>query len=236
MAGPSRSRHQEFTNSPAVVDFAAMKEKLQITIPAAAMRGVCIVLAVMGIVVASGCVNHRATSADNPSPISTASYEQTFDASVDVLRDMGFVVDRKDYRYGVVTTRPDVSPTGVEVWHPDNTTDAQAWDSTLAYLRRRVTLQLEPVDASQLADTAQAYQLRAEVLVERRQEPMRYLTGSTRGGRIFGHLRGVPADYRRKGITGSYWEPVTRDTALEQRLIRAVQIRAEELQRQASAG
>ncbi len=235
MTRPSHIGHPipgvQFTFSPAVVDFAAMNGQIPTPrVSSTLFRSVACLIA-FSLIGLCGCTGQRATTADNPSPVTTASYDQTFEASIDVLRDMGFIVDRKDYRFGVVTTRPDVSPTVVEVWHPDNTTNAQALDSTFAHLRRRVTLQLEPVGQSNLIDTPSAYQLRAEVLLERRQEPLRYLTGSTRGQSIVGQLHSVPGEYRREGIGGSYWEPVTRDTALEQRLIRAVQIRAEELSR-----
>jgi hypothetical protein len=63
------------------------------------------------------------------------------------------------------------------------------------------------------------FNLYVEAVVEQLQLPTRYLTGSTRGPAIFGHLRSVPEEYDRRGITDGYWQTVERDPLLEQRLL-----------------
>jgi hypothetical protein len=62
--------------------------------------------------------------------------------------------------------------------------------------------------------------------------PSRQLTGSTRGERLQHALHQVPLELRERGITGSqveayrepgaYWEPIGRDTYLEQELLAAI--------------
>src|SRR5688572_16983036 len=54
--------------------------------------------------------------APNPVEVDAAEYDRVFEASVDVLRDAGFRVNRRDYRFGDVVTYPDTSPTVFEPW------------------------------------------------------------------------------------------------------------------------
>jgi hypothetical protein len=58
--------------------------------------------------VLGGCSS--SATLENPQPVSAEAYRATFDASIDVLRDHGFVVGRQDYRFGRVTSQPRPSP------------------------------------------------------------------------------------------------------------------------------
>ncbi|MEX1017779.1 MAG: hypothetical protein WDZ31_13640 [Phycisphaeraceae bacterium] len=164
----------------------------------------------------TGC-QRAVVDAPNPLPIASEEYDRMYDASIAVLRDHGFRVDQQDYRFGEVVTRPDDAPTAIEFWQADNTTAAQAWQSTLDHLRRTVTVFLEPAEAEGEGD----YALRVEVLMERRVQPTRRLTGSSRQN-VFSTLDAVPAEWQRRGITAHYWEPVGRDPYLEARLLRTI--------------
>ncbi|MFA9480245.1 hypothetical protein ACERK3_18385 [Phycisphaerales bacterium AB-hyl4] len=192
------------------------------------MRSVLIATALLLMVAAVGC-QRAFVDTPNPSPIASEAYDRTFDASIAVLRDHGFDVDRQDYRFGRVTTMPKDSPTAFEPWHGDNTTAAQAWQSTLDHQRRTVSLFFEPTDEPGDAEAnAEAdhvivmaegdYLLRVEVLLERRVQPTRRMTGRTRGN-VFRTLDDVPAEWARRGIDRSYWEPVGRDAYMEGRLL-----------------
>jgi len=66
-----------------------------------------------------------------------------------------------------------------------------------------------------------AYALRVEVQMQRRQVPVRRMTGSVQTG-VFSELAAVPAEWRRRGIDAAYWQPVGRDPYLEQRLVRRI--------------
>ena len=168
----------------------------------------------------------------NPVRIAPQEYRSVFDASVDVLRNFGFRVDRRDYRFGVITTQPLGSATVFEPWKSTNTTLRQSLQGTLNDEQRIVRIQFEPVrpESQDAGDDPlgrpRAYEVGVEVQVERHDLPVRYLTGSTDGFRIFGTLRSVPAELRRRGIRASSWRPVARDPHLEHRLLARILRRA----------
>ena len=169
----------------------------------------------------TGCARQVPT-VNNPLEVSPGEYDRLFRASIDELRDRGYVVDRHDYRYGTVSARPAGSPMFAELWRKDNTTGRQAWTSTVNYQRRLITITLEPVAPDPGRDQPDHYLLRAEVVVERVSVPTTYATGSTVGRRVIGNLNRVPTEWQERGITGHYWRPVGRDPYLGQRLIDAI--------------
>lgn len=193
-------------------------------------RALSLLLAAM----AAGCAGPPET-APNPFAFEPAAYPDLFDAAVDELRDRGLVVDRQDHRFGVITTRPATSPTALEPWHADNTTAALAGASTLHHLRRRYTITLAPADEGAGAEpwvvmqepaARRTYQLEAVVLIERRSLPTARQSGSTIGPRVISHLATVPVEWRERGITPAYWQPIGRDPLLEHQLVAAIVGRA----------
>ncbi|MEM6853751.1 MAG: hypothetical protein AAF593_05015 [Planctomycetota bacterium] len=174
----------------------------------------------------------------NTAPVSAAEYPTAFEVSGAVLRDEGFGVDRQDFRFGKITSRPKGSPTLVEAWQPDNTYPDQALRSTLGDLRRTITVTFTPTPGSDPGTDQttsvnsgntpvrgsggpSAYDVRVEVLVERLQVPERRMNGSTRGV-VFADLAEVPEELQARGIAGRYWQPVGRDLHLEQRLLQDI--------------
>jgi len=162
--------------------------------------------------------------------VDAARYDAVYHAAVDVLRDRGFVVDRQDYRFGTVASEPLGAGTLVEVWRPNHATMNTALNASLNDHRRTVILTLAPLDppAADPADAAaepgtpttatpRFYWLDVEVVIERRQDPRRRVGGAARGGAV-SYLSATPVELTRRGITGTYWLPVGRDTALEQEL------------------
>lgn len=188
--------------------------------------------------VLTGCQQPKA-DAPNPLTIDAREYDRMYDASVEVLRDHGFRVDRQDYRFGRLTTTPKGSATALEPWRGDNSNLQLAAMSTLSDIRRRTMIYIDPLagaDDQAAADgsaspqnvntaTADGYEMRIEVLIERKQQPTRRLTGS-HGKNVFSSLREVPAEYKQQGIESSYWQTVRRDTELEQQLLQAIVRRA----------
>lgn len=168
----------------------------------------------------TGC-NRPRPEAQNPLTIDSLEYDRVYDAAIAALRDAGFRVDRQDYRFGRLTTFPQGSPTALEVWDPDNTTAAQAWQSTLVDLQRIARVFIDPLPGEE----PPAYDLRVEVILEQRQTPIRRMTGSI-SRNVFSSLEAVPTDWRQRGIDANYWQPVGRDTALEDRLLHDILHRA----------
>jgi hypothetical protein len=186
------------------------------------MRYVTAILTLLWVsLVTTGCTRAIVES-DNPVPVTTDGYRQTFEASVDVLRENGFTIDRRDYRFGKITTLPLGSPNMFEVWNSQNTTHQQAVESTLASEQRRVNVSISATaDRSDQTDTPGVYMLEVEVILDRKQIPTRRLAGSARRN-VFSNLAAPPKDLIDRGVTGSYWEAVGRDPYLEARLIKQI--------------
>lgn len=91
---------------------------------------------------AVGC-SREVVDVENPYTLASAEYNAIFLATKDALRQHGFKLDRVDYRFGTITTKPLTSPTMLEPWHGGNTTAEQAAESTVNNQRRYVTVTLE---------------------------------------------------------------------------------------------
>ena len=174
------------------------------------LRG-CIATILLIATIGGGC--HSYTVRDHPASIPADQYDRAFNAAIETLRDKGFEIDREDYRFGRVVSRPLESPTIVEPWHTTNTTFSQMVENTLNTQRRIASVFLDQ------ATDADQYQLRVAVTIERRQHPTRRLTSSTAPRRIFNTLRDVPYDMRQRDNKRLYWHPIARDPDLEQRLL-----------------
>ncbi|MCC7145136.1 MAG: hypothetical protein IT443_01685 [Phycisphaeraceae bacterium] len=97
-----------------------------------------LVLAALG-----GCAS-KAVHPDNPLTIDAREYSRVYEASGLVLRDMGFSLDRQDFRFGRLSTFPLGSPTIGEPWRRQNSTLSQSVQSTLNTERRRVEIMIDP--------------------------------------------------------------------------------------------
>jgi len=172
----------------------------------------------------AGCATQTPT-VPNPLAIDSGEYTRIYNAAVQVLRGHGFRIDHHSHRYGKITTHYQPAPTIFEPWLTQITTSQQAWTSSLNEQRFMVVILLEPLGATPNDQptpplkASSSYQMRVHVMVERQQFPKRFLTGSTSGHSIFGSLSSTPAELRERGITDTYWQPLGRDTHLEQLLI-----------------
>jgi hypothetical protein len=186
-----------------------------------------------------GC-GRSVVSIDNPIAVAPDEYQRVLTASVNTLRDMRFVVNRVDERFGVVTTYPMTASSFFEPWHVDNTTPDQVVENTINHQRRIARVTLEPIDRQgQVLDLmmprspAQApasYQLRVEVMLERRQTPERQLNTAAVAGLQFAGAAGTPrALMTEYGEQEVHWRPVGRDELIEQRLVAEILQRAAEL-------
>ncbi len=134
-------------------------------------------------------------------------------SAIEVLRDRGFEIERNDYRFGVITTKPKEAPTAAEFWIDDPTTPAQHSADTLNAHQRTVRVRVEK-DKSR-------YTLTVEVLVERLQRPARYLTHSATG-QLSAEYAATPTHLSDRGLDGPYAQMLTRDPHLERRLTDAI--------------
>lgn len=147
-------------------------------------------------------------------------YPAVFEAAVETLRDHGYRIARRDYRFGTITTFPKEAPTAAEFWIDDATTSAQRKADTLNSQQRTVTVKVQ-----QLTEET-SYALTVEVLIERLQRPERYLTHSATP-RITRSYADVPLHLQDKGIDGPYAQRIDRDPLMERRLIEAIKAAVE---------
>ncbi len=182
-----------------------------------------VVLLILVVAWGGGCSAPVARVA-NPIDISADEYGPMFGAAVEVLRELGYIVEEQDYRFGAITARPMPTATAVEPWFATGSSDEHAWADTVNYQRRIISITFELVAPVKDDPFAQQndYLMRTEVMIERLAAPVAQLTGSTQGRRIIGRLRRVPAEWERRGIEGTYWWAVGRDEPLEQRLVNLI--------------
>jgi hypothetical protein len=166
-----------------------------------------------------GCARELAQT-PNPIEIAAGEYDRVFDASIQTLRDMRFTVERKDRRFGVVTTEPLPAASAIEPWHADNTTSQQVAQSTLHFQRRIVRIELAPAAADARPD---AYRMTVRVDVQRRYDAPKELNSAFIGAARFRDVRERNLAQRTEtGLEESRWSPVGRDEQLEQRLIASI--------------
>lgn len=187
----------------------------------------------LGLLLSGGCAS-RTVNIDNPIPIARTEYDRVFEASIRVLRDYQFVVERQDRRFGVITARPRAAASALEPWYIDNSTAYQTLDNTLNYDRRIVQVYLEKAPdeatadaegstAKQLAEVGGVqtdYQLRVDVQVERRQIPPTNLhTAAMTSVTNYGYQGSVRPIRTEAGYEASYWRPMGHDELFEKRLV-----------------
>lgn len=192
-----------------------------------AMHTCVLLLLVVNI---AGC-GGKAVRTENPAAFAAVDYDPVFDAAVAELRDLRFVVDRQDRRFGIVSTAPLIASSFVEPWHQDNTTAAQILESTLNLDRRIARVELAPArsdkPAAEATQPPTRYELSVQVSIERRVNPPRQLTTSALGvPRTTNQTALERPVVTERGRQESYWRAVGHDPHLEQRLINAILTRA----------
>ena len=187
------------------------------------------------LLTALGC---STTPAEQPQSarltFSADRYPAVFEAAVETLRDNGYRIARRDYRFGTITTFPKEAATAAEFWIDDATTTAQRTADTLNAQQRTVTVKVASFkDGDTLANVLEdlnkpdpTYHLTVEVLVQRLQRPDRYLTHSA-SPRITRAYTDTPMHLKDQGIDGPYAQKLDRDPLLERRLIEAIKAAAE---------
>lgn len=167
----------------------------------------------------TSCTTPPATSRNAQATVHAPQYDPALQQARQVLKDAGFILDRDDHRFGVITSHPLIAATAFEPWRGENTPANLGPAATLGQLRRTARFTLTPTTTTNPADTQgpTTFTPRVEVLVERRQQPLRRIDGSAQ--RVFTQLSDIPPEWKQRGIESSYWEPFQRDAALERVLL-----------------
>ncbi len=176
----------------------------------------------------------------NPLPIDVHEYGRVYRAAVLTLRHDGFIVDRHDYRFGEVTSKPRRAGTLFEPWKTGHDNLGVVLADTINEQRRIVRISLTPKPVATQPATpsvpagpvtasrpvSHTYLLKVDVLVQRHEIPGQHMNGATDPGQIFSPQAQPSQELKDRGITGPYWETVGQDPAMEQRLINQIMDRS----------
>lgn len=153
--------------------------------------------------------------------VRSRNFDALWDACRDAVQDDGFLVDRRDYREGLMTTFPLTSKQAYEFWRNDVISPHDLAQSTLGMLRRtvRITFTREP-DGSFVATP--------RVLVERNELIERRITSVDQYTSAFSvQAQDVARETAKSGaeIPAEFWYPIGRDTAVEKQIAQSARDR-----------
>lgn len=145
--------------------------------------------------------------------VTGATYDRLYSACDHVLRQRRFIVDRTDYRDGILTSKPLISQQIWEPWREDVGTVSGQMKSSLATYRRTVQWKILPADNGQ-------YIAQPRVVVERFTTEPHRITAVTnyRSAASSGEAQTKLESPNLSAVTTSRWYAVGRDTALEKEL------------------
>jgi hypothetical protein len=152
--------------------------------------------------------------------VATASYsdfEKLWGACKAELYGRLFIVDREEYREGLLTSEPLISKQIFEPWRSDAVTLHDQVESSLATLRRTVHFEVTRQPDG-------TYQVTPKVLIERFASEEHRLTAITQYHQAFSGPRvtDVTAD-QGSHLATDYWYPLRRDTDLEKVMADSIQ-------------
>ena len=142
--------------------------------------------------------------------VSSLDFDKLWDACDRTARGYQFVIDRTDYREGVLTTFPMVSPQFFELWRQDYGTFHDLMQSSLQTIRRSIHFEITL--------TQEGYYLaRPKVVVERLSQTPRRITSVAEYRNVFG-AAATPYNADQPTPPPRYWYAIGRDEAFEHQL------------------
>lgn len=150
-------------------------------------------------------------------------FQQLFSASEETAREFLFRIDRIDFRFGLLTTRPLISKQWFEFWRPDVRTWDDLAESSLTTIRRTIRFEFRHVNEG-------SYEVSPKVLVERQTWAESRITSAVVYRRVFQNEidpqdrpRGTRESDVGVRLPNRYWTPIGRDPALETALVRSIE-------------
>lgn len=162
-----------------------------------------------------GCASSRPMMVSNPVFVPANSQHAAWEKTVDVLHDFHFPIVRENRLDGVIETDYRVGSNVLEPWHGDSVGGFNRWESTLQSIRRRVKVDLTPVEGG--------YLVGVEALKE--QEDLVGTAENTAGAATF--RKNAPLERNLATVVGqstpSGWYSLGRDADLEQAILSEIQ-------------
>lgn len=163
----------------------------------------------------SGCASSRPMIVSNPVFVPANSQHSAWEKAVDVLHDFHFPIARENRLDGVIETDYRVGSNVIEPWHGDSVGAFNRWESTLQSIRRKVRVDLTPVEGG--------YLVGVEAFKE--QEDLAGTAENTAGAATF--RKNTPLERNLTTVVGqsapSGWYSLGRDADLEQAILGEMQ-------------
>lgn len=155
------------------------------------------------------------------------------DESLTLLREHDFQPKYVERELGLIQTEPSTGGQWFEIWRSDVHGGYQIWESSLATIRRVITVQLTPralaerMAAGDMDDRAAAmrkpgatasdqdYMLDVQVDVSRYSAPERQVTTASGALAIYSERLPTEEGLRASRVRGEHWVPLRRDVLLE---------------------
>ena len=152
--------------------------------------------------------------------ITAGNFDRLWRACADDARDRQFVIDRQDYRNGVLTTEPLVSAQFFEPWRRDAITSDAVAESSLATIRRTIRFTFTRHDDGTFSAVP-------HVVVERYSSAERRITSAMHYRSAFRRTMATGTRETDRGVQlpARYWYRIGNDPALERDLAEAVRKR-----------
>ena len=182
-----------------------------------------------------GCSSPRPAWKDNPRSATLAywaeqpavtrvvapEYSALWAAADEARRRFGFEAAMTDYRGGLLTTEPSISPQFFEIWRDELRSAEDVAESSLATIRRRLRFEF-----SRTRDGR--FYVEPKVLVERQALVERRITNAIdyRGTLGPGQQQRFGPEDRGQAQPGRYWYAIGRDADLERSLADRIADRA----------
>lgn len=178
----------------------------------------------------TGCVSLRRPTwltksefaTENPILVRAQSPKECWSKTVDLIHDY-FEIARENQLDGIIETRPKVGASMWEPWHHDSVGVRNRMESTFQSIRRRAFVNITPNE--------QGYLIGVEVFKE--SEDVKGRTDNSPGPATFQENRTLQRDLRM--VVGQSspdgWITLGRDSQLEQRMLRELQVQFTELQK-----
>ena len=146
------------------------------------------------------------------------NFDALWNACQEVAKARGYLIDRTDYREGLLYTQPLVSRALFELWRGDVADGKSLAQSSLATIRRTIRFIIR-------RDPDGTFVAKPKVVVERYSSVERRITSAAQYHDIFS-IRLLDVD-REREFTGTevpaeYWYAIGRDDELERELARDV--------------
>jgi hypothetical protein len=147
--------------------------------------------------------------------VSSPDFDKLWNACRATLVADGFVIDRTDYRDGVMTTLPLVSKQFYEVWRMDVVTVHDLAQSSLGTMRRTVRIDIRRGDDGK-------FHAAPRVVVDRFSLLAKRITSVAQYRSVFAITTNdvrLSTEEEGPNVVAQYWYPVARDYNLEKDIV-----------------